>query len=520
MLAACGKRETPVEAGVRTKTLLLGNQNEPASLDPHVADSYTDQIIITALFEGLTVTDEKSTEARPGIAERWETSADGKEWTFHLRPALWSNGDPVTAQDFAWSFQRILSPQMGMATSYMLWVIKNAERYNKGDIKDFSQVGVRVADDRTLVVTLERPTPYLPILAAHTTWLPLHRASLEKTGRPLDRASPWVKAGEMVGNGPYVLTEWRANARLVVTRNPRYWDNAHTHLERVEFFPIENSDTEERNFRAGQMHVTFDLPKSKLAAYRAQSPALLRTDPLLGVLFLNFNINKKPFDDLRVRRALGLAIDRDVLARQVMNGSYLPGPSVVPDFGGYHSQHTVALNLAEARRLLAEAGYPGGKGFPGVPVMVRNDQDQPRLMEAIQGMWLRDLGVHVTIEPSEQKTWLQNQQTMSHQLAFNGWVADFADPVDFLDIFRTGNGQNWSGWGSKIYDGLLDEAAGTADEAKRLALFQQAEGVLLDEMPVIPVVFRTRSYLIQPTVKNWEPAPIGLHRFQLIDLEK
>jgi len=521
LLTACGKRETPAEAGLRTKTLLLGNQNEPASLDPHVVDSLTDGIILASLYEGLTVTDELSSAALPGVAERWEISADGLVYTFHFRAdARWSNGDPVTARDFAFSFQRILTPAFGAGYSYMLWPLKNAERFNKGDLKDFSEVGVEVIDDRTLRLRLTHPTPYLPALAAHNTWMPVHRATIEKFGRSDDRANPWTRPGNLVGNGPFTLAEWSPNARLVVAKNPRYWDAARTTIESVVFFPTEKSDTEDFNFRAGQVHVTFDVPKSKLPTYRAQSPSPLRIDPLLNITYLNFNATKAPFTDPRVRRALALAVDRDALAQKVLNGAFLAAAAIVPpNCGTYVSRPHVALDTAEARRLLAEAGFPGGKDFPSIPVQVLNDENQPRMMEAIQAMWQRELGISVTIEPFEQKTLFQNQQNLAHTLGFLGWTADFPDPATFLEIFRTGNGQNWTGWGDKAYDALLDQATATADPVRRFALFQEAEALLLNQAPVAPLVHRARTYLIHPAVKNWEPAPLSIRRFQLVRLE-
>ncbi|MEO7800170.1 MAG: peptide ABC transporter substrate-binding protein, partial [Opitutaceae bacterium] len=289
----CGKRETAVEEGLRTKTLLLGNLAEPASLDPHIVNSLTDMNVLIALFEGLTLLDEKTSQPLPGVAERWEVSPDGLLYTFHLRAdARWSNGDRVTARDFVFSFERMLLPKFAAEYSYMLWPIKNAEAFNSGKLADFSQVGVSAVDDSTLRIILERPTPYLPSLAAHNTWLPVHRATVEKFGRVDDRASRWTRPENFVGNGPFTLSEWAPNARIIVTKNPRYWDDAHTDLNRVIFYPTENTETEERNFRAGQLHVTFDLPKGKIATYRALSPSPLRVEPLLNITYLNFNVTK------------------------------------------------------------------------------------------------------------------------------------------------------------------------------------------------------------------------------------
>jgi oligopeptide transport system substrate-binding protein len=522
LVAGCGKRETPVEEGLRTKTLLLGNLAEPASLDPQIVNSLTDMNVLMALFEGLTALDEKTSQPVPAVAERWDVSPDGLVYTFHLRAdARWSNGDRVTARDFAFSFERMLLPKFAAEYSYMLWPIKNAEAFNAGKLTDFAQVGVSAVDDSTLRVVLERPTPYLPSLAAHNTWLPVHRATIEKFGRVDDRLSRWTRPENLVGNGPFTLSEWTPNARIVVTKNPKYWDAAHNGLERVIFFPTENAETEERNFRAGQLHVTFDLPKAKMAGYRAQSPDALRTDPLLNITYLNFNVTKPPFTDPKVRRALTLAIDRETISRTVLNGAWPAARSFTPPgCNGYVAPTQPAHDFAEARRLLAEAGFPDGKGFPVVPVQVLNDANQPRIMEAIQAMWQRELGVNITIEPSEQKTWLQNQQSMAHTAATLAWNGDFADPVTFLALLTTGNGNNWTGWSNREYDALLEQAANTADPHARFETMQKAESLMLDAAPVAPLFYKAKNYLIHPAVKNWEPSPLGLHRYQLIRLEK
>ncbi|HVU26008.1 MAG TPA: peptide ABC transporter substrate-binding protein [Opitutus sp.] len=521
LLPSCARRESPAAEGRRTRTLLIGNQNEPATLDPQLVDAYTDDIILAALFEGLTVIDERTSKPLPGVAERWDVTPDGLTYTFHLRAdARWSNGDPVTAGDFAFSFQRILTPAFGANYSYMLWPIKNAEAFNKGKIPDFSAVGIQVLDDHTLRLHLERPTPYLPALATHNTWMPVHRANLEKYGRIDDRANPWSLPGHLVSNGAFTLSEWSPNARVVVTKNPDYWDAAHTWLNRVIFFPTENADTEERNYRAGQLHITYDVPKSKIPAYRAQSPSPLRVDPLFNLIYLNFNVTKPPFTDARVRRAFALAVDRETLSHDVLFGAYAPAHSIVPpDCGGYTSRAGVPTDYDEARRLLAEAGFPGGKGFPTIPVQVLNDEAEPRIMETLQAAWQRELGIRITIEPYEQKTWLQNQRTLSHTLGVLGWTADFADPITFLDLFRSGNGNNWTGWADPAYDALLDRAANTADPQARFEIFQKAEAYILQAAPVAPLFYHTRTYLMKPYVQGWPPSPIGLHRFQLVHFD-
>lgn len=522
IVTGCGRRETPAEEGIRTRTLLIGNNAEPADLDPHLADSYTDQIILVALFEGLTVLDERTSQARPGVAARWDVSTDGLVYTFHLRPeARWSNGDAVTARDFVFSFQRLLSPGFGAAYAYMLWPIKNARAYNQGTVADFATVGIAAPDDRTLRLTLEHPVPHLPALAAHATWLPLHRGSLEKFGGVTKRGTAWTRPGHLVGNGPFVLSAWQPNARLSVTKNPHYWDAARNGLAGVEFFPIEKSEVEERNFRAGQLHLTFGLPSSKVPTYQAETPPRLRIDPFFNVTYMNFNVAKPPLDQPKVRRALALAIDRAAIARTVFQGTRAAaGAFTPPDCGGYTARARVSVDYAAARQLLAEAGFAGGKGLPIFPVQVQNDSNFPRIMEAIQAMWQRELGVRSTIEPLEQKTWLQNQQSRQHTIGLMGWTADYADPLTFLGVFTSDSGNNWTNWSHAEYDRLLATSNRTADPAARLELLQRAEETLLAAAPITPLVHGSRVYLQHPAVRNWEPSPLGLHRFQLVELRR
>ena len=522
LLSACARRETPVEAGIRTHTLLVGNGAEPASLDPHIVTLYYDQRILLALFEGLTAIDEKTVRPVPAVAESWEVSSDGLVYTFHLRPnARWSNGDPVTAHDFAFAFQRILRPKFGAPYAYMLWPIKNAEAFNAGKLADFSSVGVEAVDAVTLRLTLERPTPYLPALAAHQTWMPVHRATLEKFQAVDDRSAAWTRPGSLIGNGPFTLAEWRPNDRIIVTRNPYYWDNGHNRLERVVFFPTESPEVEEHNFRAGQVHLTTSLPMAKIAGYRARDPARLRIDPLLSTIYLDFSVARPPLDRAKVRRALALAIDRESIVRAVFTGSRLPAACLIPPgCAGYIARARVPTDFTAARRLLAEAGFSGGKGLPEMAVQFGiNVGDITRVVEAIQETWRRELGVRITLEPSEQKTWLQYMQSHNYAIAFSAWIADFADPATFFEVHVTNGGNNWTGWSNPAYDRLMADASRTQDPDRRFEMFQQAEALLLEEAPIVPIYFDAQTYLIHSAVKNWEPAPLGLHRYQCVWLE-
>ncbi len=517
----CAKRVTPAEACARSGTLLVGNLAEPQELDPQLIAAYTDQNIAVALFEGLCALDERTSQPVPAVAEKWEVTPDGLTWTFHLRPtAKWSNDDPLTASDFVASWRRVLAPALAAENAYLLYPLKNATALNSGRLTDPNSLGAEALDDHTLRLTLEHPTPYLPALTAQPVWFPVNPRVLAKFGDVNQRQPAWTRPENLVGNGPFKLTEWRPNAWLTVVKNPAYWDASAVRLGQIIFFPTESPEVEERNFRAGQVHVTYSLPTSKLDTYRKDSPASLRLDPFLQAIFLRFNTTRPPFTDARVRRALSLAVDRASIASSVLRGAQNPARSFTPsDCAGYTARATVPTDYEAARRLLAEAGFPAGRGLPTLDLQVRNDEYQPRLAEVLQAQWKKELGLTITITPLEQKTWVQNQQTLNYTLSGAGWIGDFVDPVTFLDLFVSGGGNNWTGWASPAYDGLIRQAAATADPAARLEIFQQAEALLLEQAPVAPVYFGVRSYLIHPAVHGWDPSLLGLHQYKKVYLQ-
>jgi oligopeptide transport system substrate-binding protein len=522
LIPGCARRETPAETGIRDQVLYLGNGSEPQDLDPHVVTAYTDQNILLALFEGLTAIDELTSQPVPAAAESWTVAPDGLVYTFRLRAGLrWSNGEPLTADDFVQSWRRLLTPALAAAYAYYAFPVKNAEDFNAGRLADPAALGLAAPDPRTLVVTLARPTPYLPALVAQPPLFPVNPRVLQRFG-PLDRrGTAWTRPGNLVGNGPFLLKEWSPNTRVVVVRNPNYWEARRVRLNRIVFCPIENANTQEAAFRAGQLHLTSDVPLSKIAVYRRTDPARLRLDPLLETFWLQFNVTRPPLDHPKVRAALARAIDRTALTRDLLHGSRQPARSLTPpDCGGYTARATVPDDFGAARRLLAEAGYPGGQGFPVLEVQIRNDELHAKIIEAIQAMWVRELGITITIAPVEQKTWLQNQQTLNYTVSTARWIGDFVDPVTFLAQFVTGGGNNWTGWGNPDYDALLARAAATADAQQRFELFQQAEAILLEAAPITPVFFGTRTYLIHPAVKGWSPALLGFHQYKNVYLEK
>jgi oligopeptide transport system substrate-binding protein len=520
--ASCARRETPVEAGVRTQTLLMGNAAEPADLDPDVISAYTDSVIAYSLFEPLTWVDPKTSLAVPAAATSWEVSPDGLVYTFHLRKeARWSNGDPLTADDFVYGFHRILSPTFAAYYSYMLWPIKNAEAFNTGKITDFSKVGAEAVDASTLRLTLERPTPYLPALASHNTWLPIPKSTVEKFGRMDEKGTKWTRPGNLVGNGAFTLVEWVPNSRISVVKNPLYWNAAKVRLNRIEFFPIEQAETEERQYRSGQLHTTYALPVSKITGYRIHNPPDLQVDPTLITFYLFINVTRPPFDNPKLRLALSHAIDREALSRDVNYGAYPPAYSLTPpNCLGYTSRARVTDDFELARRLLAEAGYPGGRGLPVTEVQSYASEISIRDLEAIQAMWRKELGFHITIAQLEQKTLFQNQQSRNYTIAFSGWSADIPDPVTFLGTMVTNGGNNWAGWSNAEYDRLIDLAANTADTARRYEYFQKAEAILLEGAPVIPLYYQFQNYAKSPAVRGWETNVLDFRDLTQVWLEK
>ncbi|MDP2136876.1 MAG: peptide ABC transporter substrate-binding protein [Candidatus Didemnitutus sp.] len=520
LLASVPVLARPVDDGIRQQILLIGNGAEPQDLDPQVMTAFTDQNIALALFEGLCALDEKTSTAVPAAADRWDVSPDGLVYTFHLRTGLrWSDGTPLTAADFVASWQRALQPALAAEYAYLLYPIKNAEAINTGQADPDSLAAV-ASDDHTIHLTLERPTPFLPALTANPIWFPLHLASLRKHDGLQRRGTAWTRPGNLVGNGPFVLTEWSPNAHVRVARNPHYWDAAGVRLNGITFFPTENRDVDERNFRAGQVHLTAEIPLSKVATYQRNAPASMRLDPFLETFFLRFNTTLPPLHDPRVRRALSLSIDRALLARTLLRGTRAPAFHYTPpDSAGYTAQARLRYDPAAARELLAEAGFAAGQGFPRLEVQVRNDDLHGKVMEVIQAMWANELGVQVTIAPVEQKTWVHHQQSLNYAISTARWVGDFVDPVTFLDMFVGGGTNNWTGWADPDYDSALAAAARAADQATRSAQFQLAEARLLEASPIAPLFFGVRSFLIHPAVRGWEPARLGFHQYKKVYLQ-
>lgn len=520
-LLGCRGRESAVERGSRDQVLHRGIGVEPTDLDPQLATVANDFHVISALFEGLVGQDPRDLSPVPGVAERWELSADGRTYTFSLRAdARWSNGDPVTAADFVASYRRMLTPSLGADNANLLYVLQGAEAFNKGGTTDFNQVGVQAVDARTLRLTLEHPTPYFLSLIQHWAWYPVHLPTIERHGAADRRGNAWARAGTLVGNGPFILSEWRPNQRIVVTKSPTYWDAATVRLQAVHLYPIDSRDAEERAFRAGQLHITEALPPGKIEAYRRDQPDVLRIDPYLGTEFYRINVTLPFLNEKRVRRALGLAVDRRAIVERILQGGQEPAVAFTPPgTAGYTSAAILPTDVAEARRLLAEAGYPNGVGAPPIELTFNTSETHRLVAEAVQEMWRRELGLDVRLVNQELRSVLAARRTGAFQVLRSVWIGDYLDPATFLNLWRSDSGNNYTGWASTAYDQLTFQAARTTDPESRKALFARAEALLLDEAPMIPIYHYTHVFLVHPSVRGWYPTLLDHHPYKHVWLE-
>jgi oligopeptide transport system substrate-binding protein len=518
-LVSCQK-ETQVEKANREGILLVGNSAEPKSLDLHLVTGVIESKVINSLFEGLVANDPVSDDATPpGAAASWEHNENMTEWTFHLQPeGKWSDGVPVKASDYVFSYNRLLHPDLGGPYAEMLYFIENAEAYNKGEIKDFSQVGVKAVDDLTLHVKLREPVPFLPALTRHYTWFAVPEHIVTKFGKMSDRSSKWSEFPNLVGNGPFQLKKWRFHDLIEVERSPYYWDKEKVRLNGIRFLPIENPYTETRAFFSGQLHTTYSLPPDLLRSVKEKKPEFLRQEPYVGTVFMRMNTTRPGLSDPRVRQALSLTIDRDQICEYISEG-FQPTKSFIPKMGTYEPDPVLEFNPEKARKLLAEAGYPNGDKFPRFSMLIARPSQRANV-EAIQAMWKKHLNVLVDIQSKDWGSYVSAQQQLDFDMAAAGWIGDYLDPTTFLNMWTKGNGNNNTGWSDAGFEKLLREAALEADPAKRFDFFRQAERILMESQPIVPICHYARVYLHRPEVKGWHPLLLDQHPWKDVYLEK
>jgi len=519
-LPGCDERSM-VERATDRGILLLGNSNEPKGLDPHLVTGVLESNILDALFEGLCARHpSEDGTSLPGAAVRWEADDDFTTWTFHLRPgATWSDGHPVTAHDFAFAYRRILSPKLAAQYAGLLYAIDGAEAYNRGEIDDFSQVGVEVVDELTLRVHLRAPTPYLPEVTKHYTWFPVPEHVVLEHGAIDDRFTDWTDPGNLVSNGPFTLESWRVTHHIEVVRNPRYWDADTVSLEAIRFLPVGNPYTETRMFLDGQLHVTYTVPSEMIEYAKERLPEMLRQEPYVGTYFVRCNVERTPLDNPELRRALALAIDRRSIVENILLGGQQPARGVVPPFGGYQPPGDLEFDPAAARALLSGSGFVDRGGLPTLQLLTTDSDSARRLAEALQAMWKEHLGLEIRIIQREWSTYLELQHSTDYDLAVGGWIGDYLDPTTFLDMWRGGDGNNNTNWSSEAYEERLEQAQLTADPEARYRTLASAESVLLEDMPVLPLFWYTTNYLIRPEVKEWNPLLLNHHPYKFLRLE-
>lgn len=517
-LPGCGSgKNTDVQ-----NVLRVGSDGEPASLDPYLVTGHTEHRILTSLFEGLTTANQKTLEVEPGVAESWEVTPDGLTYTFKLNPnAKWSNGEPVTAHDFVYGWKRHLTAKLASEYAYMLWCLKNGEKYNKGEVADFNEVGAKAVDDTTLVVNLEYPAPYFLSMQIHYSWFPVHQATVEKFGPMDDRTNRWILPGNMVSNGPFKLISWEPNQSIRVEKNEHYWDAARIKLEAVEFYPSDDLSVQERRFRSKEVDVIETLLATKVDTYRKENPDVLFIEPFVGTYFYRFNTTRPPFNDVRVRRALAMAIDRESICRDVLYNVVVPAAAFTPPgLAGYTAEASIPYNLEEARNLLTEAGFPNGQGFPAVEILYNISEDHQRIAEAIQDMWKKNLGINVGPANKEWKVYLSSLTTLNYDIARSAWIADFMDPINYHECFITDGGNNRTGWSNAEFDRLVSEARFELDQTKRYAALQQAEKIMMEEAPIAPIYSYRQRFLKSPDVKGLDANVQGYLNYRYIYVER
>jgi oligopeptide transport system substrate-binding protein len=522
LLSACGKLATNVDTGTANQILHLGNGSEPSGLDPHLITDVGASRIVSELLEGLVGLNPKTLAPEPSAASSWEVSTDLKAYTFYLNPeGRWSNGDKVVAQDFVYSWRRLLMPDLAAEYSYQLFVVKGAEEYSKGLIKDFNEVGVTAIDDLTLQVQLNAPTPYFLTLLTHPSTFPVHQKTIEQFGDIDDPGSLWTRAGNYVGNGPFVLTEWALNRIIRIKKNDKYWDADRVKLSEARYYPIDNLTTEERMFRAKTLHITESMPSEKIEGYTKNNSSVIKISPYFGTYFYRINTLKPPLDDKRIRLALAMTIDREKIVTAITKGGQIPAYNFTPpDSAGFTARAKIPFNIKLAKQLLVEAGYPGGEGIEPIEILYNTSEGHKKIAIAIQQMWKQTLGIEVKLYNQDWKSSLITISNLDYQIARSSWIGDYPDPNTFLDTMTTGNGNNRTGFTNKEYDALIRRAANTMDQQQRFEYFQQAEQILAVEVPIIPIYTYTRNYLRSNDVKGWHDNVLDHHPLKYVYLTR
>ncbi|MEC8014066.1 MAG: peptide ABC transporter substrate-binding protein [Verrucomicrobiota bacterium] len=512
-----------VERAIEEQVLHFGLGAEPQYLDPHLATSVAAHNILSALLEGLVSEDPKTLQPLPGVAESWQISSDKKRYLFQLRKdALWHNGDSVTAHDFVYSYKRILNPDLGAKYASMLHVLKNAKIYHSGEkVWEEADVGVTAINDYSLELILENQTPYFLELLNHYAWFPVHPPTIEKFDAFARIGTKWTKPENFIGNGPFKLSEHKINSVIEASVAETYWDRNKTRLSAIKFYPIETADTEERAFRTGYLHVTQTVSSDRIEFLKQNHPEWIHFEPYLGTYYYRFNLEKPPFDDVRVRKALSLSVNRDLLVEKVLKGGQLPAYCFTPpNTGGFTAKEGYGYDPKKAKQLLDS--YLKEKGMDELPpfeLSYNTSEGHKKVAEALQAMWKKALGIEIQLLNMEWKVFLSTISNGDYSIARAGWIGDYVDANTFLHLWRTGDGNNLTGWSNADYDLSLQLAEQSLEPLERFTHFQKCEDLLADEVPILPLYFYVQVSLRHPTVKGWYPTLLNHHPYKYIHLE-
>ena len=524
-LIGCSENISPVDAGLEQQIYHHGNGSEPQGIDPHIVTGVPEHHILISLCEGLTIPNPNPSGSDgyiPGTAESWSISDDGKEYIFKLnKNAKWSNGDPVTADDFVWSWKRILTASLGSQYPDMLYYLVGAYEYHNGQIDNFDEVGVKALDTYTLKVNLKNPTPFfIGLLSHYSTW-PVHKETVLKHGDIDDRNGEWTRPGNFVCNGPFQLKTWELNNKIVVEKNPHYYDASIVRLNEIHYYPVSNVMTEDRMFRAGQLHLTSSMPTQKCPIYIEEKNPNLKIDPYMGTYFYRINTENETLSDVRVRKALAYSIDRQLLVDKVTQCGQIPAYSFTPPgSNGYQPSTEISYDPVLAKKLLAEAGYSSDNPFPKLEILFNTNEGHRKVALAIQQMWQNELGIEVELVNQDWKVYLSREMVGDFQISRAGWIGDYEDPNTFLDLMRPNRGNNKTGWENVKFDELVEEANTINDQEKRYELLNEAEKILIDNMPIIPLYTYVRVYQLSPDVKGFNPHILDHHHPKFIYLER
>lgn len=487
---------------------------EPETLDPALMTGVTEFRMAINLFEGLVSYDPKTLEARPGVAKSWKVSNQSMHYTFQLRKdAKWNDGSPITAKDFVYSWKRALTPKTAASYAYLFFPILGAEDFHTGKLKDFSKVGIKATSDHILEVVLHQPCLYFLDLAAFPTFYPIPKHIIAKHH---DR---WTKPEHFIGNGPFKLNQWKTRQYLTLEKNAHYWDHKSVYLERVTAYFYDDLETAYKLYLQGKLHWLPSLPINKIQEAMYHSDYYVM--PYMGSYFYRFNTQHVALKDKRVRKALSISIDRDIITKKILQSGEESAQYFCPPVGDYQHVQGIDYNPELARKLLQEAGYgPKGKAFPILEILYNTRDSHKKIAESIAEQWKKELNINIKLRNTEWKIFLKEMDQLQFDICRSSWIGDYGDPSTFFDLFQSKGGNNRTGWSHKEYDDLLIQSQKELDSKKRLKLFKLMERILVeDEFPIMPLYIYVNKGLLSEQVNGWYENIRDTHPLKYIWLE-